>query len=139
MLWLLSLPLRWTIIFSYFVKEYVFFILWEFPTQGEVKEPGREKIKKKIFYIPFSWFILISGICLVLACRSDSDSYYGFGSWHWILNGISLWLNPSLLTMSSTHRLSHLRVMMSKSFDIPRSDPMARFDIGSCSITTGFY
>jgi hypothetical protein len=43
------------------------------PNQEEVKE--RRKI-----YTPFSWFVLISGTGLVLACRSDSESYYGFGS-----------------------------------------------------------
>ena len=72
---------RWTSIFNYFAKEYVI-ILWEFPTQEKVKESGREKRKKKKFYTPFSWFVLISGTDLVLACQSDSESYYGFGSWH---------------------------------------------------------
>ena len=66
----------------FYIKEYVI-ILWEFPTQEEVKESGWEKReKKKIFYTPFRWFVLISGTGLVLACRFDSESYYGFGSWH---------------------------------------------------------
>jgi hypothetical protein len=43
------------------------------------QDERREKIRKKI-HTPFSWFVLISGTGLVLACRSDSESYYGFGS-----------------------------------------------------------
>ena len=38
-----------------------------------------------------------------------------------------------------THKLSRLWVMMPKSFDIPRLDPMTGFAIEACSITTGFY
>ena len=90
------------------------------------------------FHLSYA-FVLLWIVCFVLFCVS----------WHkWapsgsrirrvglqIFNGISLWLNPSLLSMSSTHRLSHLWVMMPKSFDILRSNPMAEFTIGSCSIT----
>ena len=37
--------------------------------------------EKKKIYTPFSEFVLVSGIGSVLACRSDSESYYGFGLW----------------------------------------------------------
>ena len=40
-----------------------------------------ERKEEKNFYTPFRWFMLISGTGLVLACRSDSESYNGFGSW----------------------------------------------------------
>jgi hypothetical protein len=57
------------------------FIVLGVPNQEEVKESGREKRKeRRKIYTPFSWFVLISGTGLVLACRSDSESYYGFGS-----------------------------------------------------------
>ena len=56
----------------------------DFPTQEEVKESGWEKReKKKKFYTPFNWFMLISGIDLLLTCQSDSESYYGFGLWQY--------------------------------------------------------
>ena len=42
------------------------------------QDERREKKKEDKFYTPFSWFVLISGTDLVLACRSDSESYYGF-------------------------------------------------------------
>ena len=57
------------------------FIVLGVPNQEEVKESGREKRKeRRKIHTPFSWFVLISGTDLVLACRSDSESYYGFGS-----------------------------------------------------------
>ena len=88
---------------------------------------------------PLSYtFVLLWIMCFVLFCVL----------WHmWvpsgsrirriglrIFNEINLWPNPSLLSMSSTHRLSRLWVMMPKSFDIPSSNPMAEFTIRSCSI-----
>ena len=45
------------------------FIALGVPNQEEVKESGREKRKeRRKFYTPFSWFVLISGTGLVLAC-----------------------------------------------------------------------
>ena len=56
------------------------FIVLGVLNQKEVKESGREKRKeRRKIYTPLSWFVLISGTGLVLACRSDSESYYRFG------------------------------------------------------------
>ena len=84
-------------------------------------------------------FVLLGIVYLVLFCVSW-HRWAPFGS-HLrrvglqILDGISYWLNPSLLSMLSTHRLSRRWVMMPKSFDVSRSNPMTEFAIGSCSMT----
>ena len=72
---------RWTSILIHFVKEYVYSIGSSQPKKKfKNQDERKEREKKKKFYTPFNWFVLISGTGLVLACRSDSESYYGFGS-----------------------------------------------------------
>jgi hypothetical protein len=72
---------RWTSILIRFIKEYVYSI-GSSQSKKKLKNQDERKEKKeeKKIYTPFSWFVLISGTGLVLACRSDSESYYGFGS-----------------------------------------------------------
>jgi hypothetical protein len=46
----------------------------------KLKNQDEKREKKKKFNTPFSWFVLISSTGLVLACQSNSESYYGFES-----------------------------------------------------------
>jgi hypothetical protein len=65
---------RWTSILIRFVKEYVYSI-----GSSQPKNKLKNQDKRKIYTL-FSWFVLISSTGLVLVCRSDSESYYRFGS-----------------------------------------------------------
>ena len=84
-------------------------------------------------------FVLLRIMCFVLFCVS----------WHkWSPSGsrirrvglqvlvwFSRWLNQTLLPMSPSHRLSRLWVVTPRFFSIPKSNPMAKSAIGSCSST----
>ena len=48
--------------------------------QPKKKLKNQDERKEKKIYTPFSGFVLVSGTGSVLACRSDSESYYRFGS-----------------------------------------------------------
>ena len=85
MLWLLPLPLG-GLVYSVILQRSTLLYYESSQPKKKLKnqDERREKRRKKI-YTPFSWFVLISGTGLVLACRSDFESYYRFGSWHFTL------------------------------------------------------
>ena len=75
-----------------------------------------EKKKEEKFYTPFSWFVLISGTDLVLACRSDSESYYGFELWQ-------LWLSHFFGSLATQNLIIFFFLKLGSKMIIPKLHP----------------
>ena len=72
MLWLLSLPLG-GLVYSIILQMSTLIYYGSSQPKKKLKNQDEKREKKKNFYTPFSWFMLISGTGLVLACQSDFD------------------------------------------------------------------